>query len=234
VLFLSVSGHHHDIIRTARLARLRGCDARAVTSRSDSPLARSVTRDGSPDAAFVTPEPRYADGLIAVHGIVTFAVLAARMYAGSGPWAPCFEVDGAAMPTQVPGFVVALGAGAAEPAAVDFANKCQEAGLAPAWQTDVRHFSHGQWMTLHDAGTGVLLVAFATRSQRPYLERFAAVLPSSVPLLPIVVDTEGAPAALSLLARSMRSFEELAARGRGAPTLETIPAWGRGLYELEP
>ena len=234
VALLSVGGNHHDILRTARLARDRGYDLRAVTGRGDSPLAREVMRHVSPDDLLVTPESRHADGLIAVHGTVVFSVLAAHLYTSAGPWAPCFDAGGVALRTSPPSFVVAFGAGPGEPAAVDFANKCQESGLAPAWHTDLRHFAHGQWMSLHADPDGLLLVAFASRSQRPYLERFAAVLPSSITLRPIVVDTDGTEAALSLLSRSMRSFETLVALGRGAPTLEDVPPWCRTLYELEP
>jgi len=234
VLLLSAGGNHHDIIRTADLALRRGCGTLAMTCRPESALATRVARGSSIDAVLVVPEPVHADGLIAVHGLVAFAVLAARIYAGPGPWASCFDVDASPMPEVPPRFVVAFGGGAAAPAAIDFANKCQEAGIAPAWQTDVRHFAHGQWMMLHLAGADMLLVAFATRSQREYLERFAAALPASIPQRRIDVDDEGAPAALSLLARAMRSFDVLASRGHGAPTLETIPAWCRDLYELEP
>ncbi len=234
VLLLSASGHHHDIVRNAELSIERGYETRAVTCRAGSPLGERVGRAASPDAVFVVGEPRHADDVIAVQTIVAFAVLAARTYAGPGPWAPCFEGDTCGLPACVPRFVVAFGAGAAEPAAVDFANKCQEAGLAAAWQTDLRHFAHGQFMMLSSAMPDALLVAFATRSQRMYVERFAAVLPPTTPLHRIEVETEGAAAALSLIARGMRSFEQLLACGGGPPTMATLPAWGRAVYELEP
>ena len=233
VLFLSAGGHHHDILRTVDWSVRRGHRVRAVTCRSASPLAARVARAGNDDAVFVAREPRHRDGLIAVHGLVALAIVAARMYAGIGPWASCFDVESASLPLAQPRFVVAFGAGAAEPAAVDFANKCQEAGVAPAWQTDLRHFSHGQWMMLHGGAADMLLVAFASRSQREYLERFTAVLPPAIPFCRVVAETDGVAAALELLARAMRTFEDLAARGRGAPSIEAIPAWCRGLYELE-
>ena len=226
VLLLSASGHHHDIVRSAALSLERGHETRAVTCRARSPLAERLGPAMASGVVFVVNEPRYADGLIAVHALVAFAVLAARTYAGPGPWTPCFDGSGMEPPAHVPRFVVAFGAGAAEPAAVDFANKCQEAGLTPAWHTDVRHFAHGQFMMLRSSDTDPLLVAFATRSQRAYVERFAAALPTGTSLHRIEVDTEGAVAALSLLARSMRSFERLVERGGGPPTLEVLPVVG--------
>jgi hypothetical protein len=234
VLFLSAAGQHHDVLRAAELSQRRGFETRAVTCRPASALATLVAGGNGAGAAFSTPEPRHADGLIAVHGIVTFAVIAARMYAGAGPWTPCFDVEPLPLATRRPGFIVAFGAGAAEAAAVDFANKCQESGVGPAWHTDVRHFSHGQWMSLRHAASDMLLVAFATRSQRQYLERFASALPASIPLRRIEVDSDGAAAALTLLARAMRSFEAFATCGPGTPSIDMIPAWCRTLYELEP
>jgi hypothetical protein len=182
----------------------------------------------------VVAEPVHADDLIAVQGVVAFAVVAARIYAGPGPWAPCFDGNGFEPPARAPRFVVAFGAGASEPAAVDFANKCQESGLAPAWQTDVRNFAHGQFMMLQAPAEDALLVAFATRGEREYVERFAVTLPPTVRLHRIEADTEGAGAALSLLARSMRCFDQLVERSGGAPTLQGLPPWGRALYGLEP
>jgi len=234
VLLLSAGGQHHDVLRAAELSQRRGFATRAVTCRRESALGALVSRSDGSDALLVTPELQHSDGLIAVHGIVAFAVIAARMYAGPGPWAPCFDVEPMALASRRPAFIVAFGAGVAEPAAVDFANKCQESGVAPAWHTDVRHFSHGQWMSLRHATSDMLLVAFATQSQRPYLERFADALPESIPLRRIEVDCDGAAAALTLLAHAMRSFESFATCGPATPTIDMIPAWCRTLYELEP
>ena len=233
VLLLSAGGQHHDIVRAAAISAERGYDTRAVTCHAHSPLADRVggaMPDGAVLAIGALPRP---DGLIAVQALVAFGVLAARIYHGPGRWADLFDVDGIEPPPSRPRFVVAFGAGAAEPAAVDLANKCQEAGLAPAWATDVRHFSHGQFMMLRSAGPDTLLVSFATRGQRDYVERFASALPPSIPLRRIDVETEGAAAALSLLARSMRSFERLVELGGGAPTTDVLPAWGWTLYELK-
>jgi fructoselysine-6-P-deglycase FrlB-like protein len=232
VLLLSAGGHHHDIVGAAALSAERGYDTRTATCHAHSPLAERVAASMPDGAVLAIGDLPRADGLIAVQALVAFGVLAARTYAGPGPWAPCFDGDGIEPPARVPRFVVAFGAGAAEPAAVDFANKCQEAGLAPAWATDVRHFSHGQFMMLRSAGADILLVSFATERQRAYGERFARALPPSTALHRIEVDTEGAAAALSLLARSMRSFERLVALGGGPPTMGVLPAWGRALYEL--
>jgi hypothetical protein len=234
VLLLSSGGNHHDILRTANLSRERGHATYAATCRADSPLAERVSADAGPDMVFATSDPRHQDGLIAVHGIVAFAVLAARVYAGAGPWAARFEGATVTMPDAQPRFVVAFGTGVAEAAAVDFANKCHETGLAPAWHTDVRHFAHGQWMSLHGTDPDMLLVAFTTRSQRAYFERFSATLPPSIPRRHIEVDADGVDAGLRLLAHSIRSFDEMATRGRGAPTIDVIPGWCRALYDLEP
>jgi fructoselysine-6-P-deglycase FrlB-like protein len=233
VLLLSAGGHHHDIVRAAAISAERGYETRTATCHAHSPLAERVAGsmpDGSVFAIGALPRP---DGLIAVQALVAFGVLAARLYDGPGRRAELFEVDGMEPPVSRPRFVVAFGAGAAEPAAVDLANKCQEAGLAPAWATDVRHFSHGQFMMLRSAEPDTLLVSFATRGQRDYVDRFAAALPPSIPLHRIDVETEGVAAALSLLARSMRSFERLVELGGGAPTMAVLPAWGWTLYELE-
>ena len=233
VLLLSAGGHHHDIVRAAAIAAERGYEMRTATCHAHSPLAERVASsmpDGSVLAIGPLPRP---DGLIAVQALVAFSVLAACIYDGPGSRAELFDVDGIAPPAAVPRFVLAFGAGAAEPAAVDLANKCQEAGLAPAWATDVRHFSHGQFMMLRSVGPDSLLVSFATRDQREYVERFAAVLPPATPLHRIEVETEGAAAALALLARSMRSFEGLVELGGGAPTTSLLPDWGWTLYELE-
>jgi fructoselysine-6-P-deglycase FrlB-like protein len=234
VLFLSAGGHHPDIVNAAAAAAERGYEIRAATCLAHSPLARQVAASMPADAIFAVGDLPRADGLIAVQALVAFSVLAARAYAGPGSWASCFDGDGIDPPARVPRFVVAFGAGAAEPAAVDFANKCQEAGLAPAWATDLRHFAHGQFMMLRAAADDVLLVSFATGPQRAYVERFAAALPPATPLRRIEVDTEGPAAALTLLARSMVSFERLVALGGGPPTLDILPAWGRALYELAP
>ncbi len=240
VLLLSAGGHHHDIIGSATIALQRGHDTRAVC-RAPSPLAELIVAAGSHEDLVGLPETPHADGMIAVHALVALAVLAARAYAGegSGPtaatasWAAAFAGDGVPIAGPLPRFVVTLGAGVAEPAAVDFANKCQEAGLAPAWHTDLRHFAHGQFMMLHAGHPDMLLLAFASRSQRAYLERFAATIAPAAVLRRIEVDTEGAPAALALMARGMRTFEHLAALGGGAPTLAAVPEWGRALYDLE-
>jgi hypothetical protein len=234
VLLLSHGGTHHDILRTADLARERGHLTYAATCREDSPLAERVIAHAGPHTVFATSEPRHQDGLIAVHAIVAFAVLAARVYAGAGPWAPCFEGATVTMPDAQPRFVVAFGSGVAEAAAVDFANKCHETGLAPAWHTDVRHFAHGQWMSLQGSDPDMLLVAFTTRAQRAYFERFSATLPPSIQRRHITADAEGVNAGLLLLAHSIRSFDEMATRGRGAPTIDLIPGWCRALYDLEP
>jgi fructoselysine-6-P-deglycase FrlB-like protein len=244
VLLLSAGGHHHDILSCAAVATERGHDTRAVC-RTPSPLAELVGAAGSPDDVLGMPETLHADGMIAVHALVGLAVLAARVYGGAGlaapghaalsaaQWTTLFGDDAVSLPAPVPRFVIAFGAGAAEPAAVDFANKCQETGLAPAWQTDVRHFAHGQFMMLHGGRPDMLLLAFATGSQRAYLERFAATIAPATMLRRIEVETEGAAAALALLARGMRTFEQLAARIGGQPTIAALPTWGRALYELE-
>jgi fructoselysine-6-P-deglycase FrlB-like protein len=232
VLLLSAGGHHHDIVHAATIATQRGHDTRAVC-RAPSPLADLVAAAGSRENVLVVPQTRHADGMIAVHALIALAVLAARAYAGAGPWAASLGGDGLSLPGPVPRFVVALGAGAAEPAAIDFVNKCQETGLAPAWQTDVRHFAHGQFVMLQAGHPDILMLAFATRTQRAYLERFAAAIAPATVLRRIEVDADGAPAALALLARGMRTFEQLAAQSGRLPTIAGLPAWGRALYELE-
>ena len=77
-------------------------------------------------------------------------------------------------------------------------------------------------MMLQAPAEDALLVAFATRGEREYVERFAATLPPTVRLHRIEADTEGAGAALSLLARSMRSFERL------------VETWRRGANAARP
>jgi hypothetical protein len=232
VLLLSAGGHHHDIVSTVAIATQRGHDVRAVC-RAPSPLADLVAAAGSRADVLIMPPTQHADGMIAVHALIALAVVAARAYEGAAPWADLLGGDGLSLPGPVPRFVVALGAGAAEPAAVDFVNKCQESGLAPAWQTDVRHFAHGQFMMLQAGQPDMLMLAFASRSQRAYLDRFAATMSPATVLRRIEVDADGAAAALALLARGMRTFEQLAARGGGLPTIAGLPGWGRALYELE-
>ena len=99
---------------------------------------------------------------------------------------------------------------------------------------EIANFAHGQFMMLQAPAEDALLVAFATRGEREYVERFAVTLPPTVKLHRIEAETDGAGAALSLLARSMRCFDQLVERSGGAPTLQGLPPWGRALYGLEP
>ena len=144
VLLLSASGQHHDIVRNAELAIERGHDTRAVTCRVNSPLAERVGQAASSDAVLVVGEPAHADGLIAVQSVVAFSVLAARTYAGAGPWAPCFEDASISLPARVPRFVVAFGAGGAEPAAVDFDGRLVRRAQLPGPQFHARPDAAGR------------------------------------------------------------------------------------------
>lgn len=234
VLVLSAGGGHHDVLRAARAATGAGAVASAVVCRPSSPLSRWMTEAGGPDAVLELPKPVAADKVLAVHAMVPLLVAAARLYGGVGPWAPCFGAPAEPASPSRPRYVVSLGTGFAAPAAMDFAYKCKESGLAPAWYDDVRDFAHGPFITLDRVPEGALVVAFATGEQRAYLERYLEGFPTSARVVLVSVASSGITAGLELFARSMRTFEQF---GREADVLcgpERIAAWGAGIYNLEP
>jgi fructoselysine-6-P-deglycase FrlB-like protein len=211
LLLLSAGGDHPDILRAARVALASGAPVSAVVGRPGTPLG-----DLLGDAALLATEPLLA--------------LAARMYGGEGDWEERLRGEPAALPAGLPRprCVVALGAGDAWPAAVEMAARVMEAGIAPAWSTDVRNFSHGQFIALAGAPEEALVVSFAAGKQRAYVERWAAALPAELRVLRVEVEDEGIGAALSLLGRGAATCAALHAAVGGA----AVPGWGRVIYGM--
>jgi fructoselysine-6-P-deglycase FrlB-like protein len=244
VLLLSSGGSHHDILRVARRAAAAGWKTTAVTCSPGAPLAGIVrAAASSPEAVLELPGPRHADPFLPVHANVPLLVLAARLYGAPAPVAEHFQALPAVLPSGAsgerspslrrPAALAALGAGAAAPAALDFAIKAQECGLCPAFSTDVRNVSHGQLMAIARAPEEGLVVSFATAAQRPYLDRWTARLPPSLPILRLEVDGDGPGAALALMSQGLCAFEALAAAAGHPLGFEHVPRWVMELYGLE-
>ncbi|MFO0589690.1 MAG: hypothetical protein U0441_19280 [Polyangiaceae bacterium] len=233
VVLLSAAGSNHDILQAARRAIESKWPASAVVCRVESPLGQLVKEAGGADSALEMAKPTAADQILAVHAMVPLLVAAARVYGGVGPWAGCLSGAGTVIATERPRYVVSLGTGLAGPAAADFAYKCKESGLCPAWYDDVRDFAHGPFLTIHNVPEGALLAAFSTGPQRDYMDRFVARLPDTLRVARITAEGDGIGAGLSLFASAMRTFEPLA---RAADVLygpERIPAWGAAIHTLK-
>ena len=210
VLFLSVSGRHHDMLRAAHVVRDLGRDAHAVIFNSGSPLGAMV-RAADPDYGVMhLPEPVQRDSLTTIHSLVSMGVLAAAINEGGGPWAPSFYVQTQTLPVGRPGHVIVLGVGVSQPAAFDFASRCRASGCAPAHSTDLRDFAHGDLMTVGAEDTW--LVGFSAGEQYGPMARALACVPPEIPRLHFTTEESGASGALQLMAQSIVGFVELANR----------------------
>ncbi len=228
VLYLSVSGRHHDMLRAARVVHDLGRDAHAVIFSPGSPLGAMV-RDANPDNGVMQlPEPTQRDSLTTIHALVSMAVLAAAVNEGGGPWAPSCYVQTQAMPLGRPSHVIVLGVGHSQPAAFDFSARCRASGFAPAHLTDLRDFSHGDLMTVQAENTW--LVGFSAGSQREPMDRALACVPPEIPRIHFTTDLVGAGAALQLMAQSMVGFVELADRLNMVENEPGKPRWTSQLF----
>ena len=115
VLVLSAGGDHHDAVRSAASRpRARVPDVRRHLPRrlAARRVRRSRQRRQAPCSS--SNEPVHADDLIAVQGVVAFAVVAARIYAGPGPVGAVLRRRRVSSRRRGRrSFVVAFGAGAA-------------------------------------------------------------------------------------------------------------------------
>jgi hypothetical protein len=234
VLLLSSGARHHDILRVARHAAAAGWPMSAVTCSPGAPLAGIVREAAaSEEAVLELQAPLHADPFLPVHGTIPILLMAAHFYGGSGPFAPCFEMQPEAVPAGRPRALAALGAGVAAPAALDLAVKAQESGLCSAFSTDVRNVSHGQLVAIARAPEEGLVVVFGAAAQRAYLDRWTGCLPPSLPVLRLEVDGAGPGAALALMARGLRTFEALAVAAGHPLGFEHVPRWVMDIYGLE-
>lgn len=230
VLLLSVSGRNHDILRAARTSLERGWVTRAVVADSAAPLCGLLRRAGSGNDALIVEPPAHRDGVVSTHGFIAYAVLAARVYDGTGPWTPVIRDARAAgeLPTELD-YAVCLGGGQAWPAALHLRTMCLESGRAVAYADDPRSFAHGGFMALAAARRAAVF-SFETAGQSDYLDRFLANMPDEVPVVRFRTRAEGARGALELVARGILSFGEMV--GGEAPGPEDVPDWARTLHYL--
>ena len=205
----------------------------AVVNDSDAPLCTLLRRHADEHEALVLRHHTDTIPLLRADALVPLLVLAARVYGGTGPFGPVFE---GARPVAVrprrPRLVVCLGSGMAEPAARDFAVKCQGTGFAPAWHSDPRNFAHSEFMALGDDLGEALVVCFAAGPERAYLDRFFAAFPSELPVVRVETPEEGTDAALALLARGIKTFERLAGPTVDLASLPAPPQWGLSIFQL--
>jgi fructoselysine-6-P-deglycase FrlB-like protein len=233
VLILSAAGRHHDVLRAARLALEAGASVHAVVGDADAPLGALLRGHDDAHQVFVLPRSERRDQVLAVHALVPFLVLAGQLYGDGGPYAPLFaEAKPAATPEARPGMVVTLGAGLGGPAAFDFAWRTLESGLGPAWHTDVRNFAHGAFMPLVGRSRDALVLSFAPRSQRAYLDRYFRAFDPEVTVVRVETPHEGAFGALDLLGRGLATSAALLAGHGVSPRVEDLPPWGTAIYFL--
>jgi hypothetical protein len=228
VLFLSVSGRHHDMLRAVRVVKDLGVDAHAVVFTSGCPLVAMLREAGPDNGVMVLPAPEQRDSLTTIHSLVSMSVLAASVNEGGGPWAPSFYVQTQHMPPGKPGHVVVLGVGRSRPAAFDFAARCRSTGFAPAHVTDLRDFAHGDLMTVR--ADDAWLVAFAAGDQIEPMERALASIPADIPRVIFKTQAQGARATLELMARSMVGFVDLADRLDVQDPTVGNPRWTSKLF----
>ena len=228
VLFLSVSGRNHDMLRAVRFTGERGVAAHAVVFNSGSPLVAMLREAGPDSGIMLLPAPDQRDSLTTIHSLVSMSVLAASVNEGGGPWAPSFFVQRQPMPPERPGHVIVLGVGDSQPAAFDFAARCRSTGFAPAHVTDLRDFAHGDLMTVRADDTW--LVAFASGAQGRLVKRALSYVPAEIPRVLFETSAQGATAALELMSRSMVGFVELAERMNMTADSVSKPGWTSKLF----
>lgn len=209
VLLLSAGGDHPDLLRAARAATEGKAQVGAVVGKDDTPL-------------------HAVRGVSTMTALIPAPALAASLYAGQGPWEERLRGEAAELPAGMvkPRCVVALGAGDASPAAVDAAARVMETGIAPAWATDARNFSHGQFIALVPEET--LVLSFAAGRQRAYLDGWVKALPAELRVVRVEVEEEGIGAALALLGHAAATCAALRALVGGA----AVPGWGRAVYGM--
>jgi len=108
--------------------------------------------------------------------------------------------------------VVCVGSGLARPAARDFALRCLESGFALARDTDVRNLAHAE-LASFDPQRDWLVFAAAGDEQKTYLRRFLEVLPADVRAIRLEAPRNDVRGALSLLAASALSFDQIGVEG---------------------
>jgi hypothetical protein len=233
VLILSAAGRHHDVLRAARRAIDLRVPTHAVVGDGEAPLGALLRGHDDSHQVFVLPRPERRDQVLAVHALVPFLVLAAQLYGEGEPVAPVFDGATAAdLPEGRAGMVVSLGAGVGAPAAFDFAWRTLESGFAPAWSTDARNFAHGAFMPFVQRGGDGMVLSFAPRAQRAYLDAYFRAFDPAVQVVRIETALDGAMGALDLLVRGLATFDRLLARHRVEPRIEDLPAWGTAIYFL--
>ncbi len=233
VLILSAAGRHHDVLRAARRTIDLGVPTHAVVGDGEAPLGALLRGHDDSHQVFVLPRPERRDQVLAVHALVPFLVLAGQLYGEGEPVSPVFQdAEPADLPDRRPEMLVALGAGVGGPAASDFAWRTLESGFAPAWSTDVRNFAHGAFMPFVQRGGAGMVLSFAPRAQRNYLDTYFRAFDPAVHVVRVETTLDGALGALDLLARGLATFDRLLARHRVTPRIEDLPAWGTAIYFL--
>jgi hypothetical protein len=132
-------------------------------------------------------------------------------------------------PTTRPGFVLALGAGLASPAAQAFATRCRESGFCMAAAGDRRNVTHGDLMPIDPSVTW--LVHFALPDDAPRLAAYDQHLPVMATTR-LVCDATGVTGAISLFLKGSALFRAAVERFDCRPTTTTLPDWIKALYRL--
>jgi|JI10StandDraft_1071094.scaffolds.fasta_scaffold37757_5 hypothetical protein len=227
VLLLSATGRHHDILGAARHAARPGTRIHAVVHDGSAPLC-DLVRAGGGDVTVLPPPPPPADLADPWVGI-PMLVLAGTVY-GLGPveqvFVPAVHPD---PPTTRPGFVLALGAGLASPAAQAFATRCRESGFCMAAAGDRRNVTHGDLMPIDPSVTW--LVHFALPDDAPRLAAYDQHLPVMATTR-LVCDATGVTGAISLFLKGSALFRAAVERFDCRPTTTTLPDWIKALYRL--
>lgn len=221
VLVLSASGRHHDILRAARHAER----PYAVVCDRSAPLCDLVRSRGG-DALILPPVA--ATGLGDHRPSIGFLSLLARWHGVSA--SALFERTPPDVSVDRPAHVLTLGAGLAAPAAIDFANRCRETGLATARATDLRDVAHGDLLAVPLATT--CLVLFAPTAQDAYQAEYLRVLPPDLDRIEITTPHAGALAGIDLLLQAGRLSAAWQQRFDTRPSIASLPDWLKALYRL--
>lgn len=191
--------------------------------------------------------PSRKDGFIATNSLLSTVVLLVRAYQelyGDQPlastwaefWNRSNDVDrvieqSATIAARFDSFLVLYGP-STYPAALDLESKCTETGLASVQLADYRNFAHGRHHGLKVRSSTTAVVALQTNDDRDLALRTLKLLPKSIAVSSIDIESCGADALVASLVAVIKWVGALGARRGIDPGRPSVAQFGRKLYHL--
>lgn len=250
--FISAGGSNADILKAFEASveaepRVTG----VLCGNPSSLLARAAQACAYCDLALFDL-PSGKDGFLATNSLLAFCVILTRAYEGLiyGETRP-FDIsalvrqlvgqgmaaiaDDFGMVERVlerPTLVVLHGA-VTRAAACDVESRFTEAALGWVQAADYRNFAHGRHHWLAKNAEQSAILAFIGPEERNLASKTLAIIPKSIPVLPIALSSDWREASLEAVLISQRLAQWKGEMRSIDPGRPGVPPFGHQIYELE-